>query len=118
MNLEYTHQPDYFFFAQLFIRHIEKHIKQHPEATEANFYTKHIQALFQQDHASTTINLDGILSIAEQYCTETLRGDQRIIQHHHIDAEQHILYLSFNIEAVQALIAGHNIIAPNASSPS
>ncbi len=118
MNLEYIHKPNYFFFAQLFMRHVEMHIKQHPEATEANFYTKHIQELFQQDQASTTINLDGILSIADEYCVETLQGDQRIIQQHRIDAEQHILYLSFNAEAVQALVSGQSIIAPNAISPS
>jgi hypothetical protein len=118
MNLEYTHKSDYYFFAQLFIRHLEKHIKQHPEALEANFYTKHIQALFQQDHASTTINLDGILTIADDYSVETLQGDIQIIQHHHIDTEQHILYLNFNPEAIQALNAGKSIIEPNASSPS
>lgn len=118
MNLEYTHKADYYFFAQLFVRHLEKHIKQHPQDIEASFYTKHLHELFQQDQASVTINLDSILNIADEYRVETLQGDMRIIQEHHIDAEKHILLLTFNPEAVQALNTGHNIIEPNASSPS
>ncbi|MDQ8934966.1 hypothetical protein [Acinetobacter rudis] len=118
MNLEYIHKPDYYFFAQLFVRHIEKHIKQHPKAVEASFHTRHIQELFQQDQASTTINLDGILGIADEYSIETLKGDMPIIQKHRIDAERHILYLTFNAEAIQSILAGHNIIEPVAGSSS
>ena len=29
MNLEYTHKPDYYLFAQLLVRHIESYIHKH-----------------------------------------------------------------------------------------
>lgn len=116
MNLEYTHKPNYFFFAQLFIRHVEKHLKAHPEAKDANFYINQIQELFQQDRASITTNIDGILNIADEYMVETIVGDQKIIQKYKIDLDQHMLYVQFNPEAVQAICAGKQIIEPEANS--
>lgn len=35
MNLEYTHKPDYYLFAQLLVRHIESYIHKHPDADNA-----------------------------------------------------------------------------------
>ena len=32
MQLEYTHDTDYFFFSQLLMRHIETYIQKHPDA--------------------------------------------------------------------------------------
>ena len=37
MSLEYTHQPDYFFFAQLLVHHVEGYIEKHPDAQNAIF---------------------------------------------------------------------------------
>lgn len=37
MNLEYTHKPDYYLFAQLLVRHIESYIHKHPDADNAIF---------------------------------------------------------------------------------
>ena len=35
MQLEYTHDTDYFFFSQLLMRHIETYIQKHPDADNA-----------------------------------------------------------------------------------
>lgn len=116
MNLEYMHKSDYFFFAQLFIRHVENHIKKHPNQFETNFHINHIQELFQKDRASITTNIDGILNIADEYSVETLHGDMKIINNYRVDHDQHVLYLEFNPEAAKAIVAGKQLIEPQATS--
>ncbi len=79
MNLEYTHKPDYYLFAQLLVRHIESYIHKHPDADNAIFDLRDVYEIFRQDFASTTTNLEGILHIADSYRVETLNGDQPLI---------------------------------------
>ena len=49
MSLQYTHKPDYFFFAQLLVRHLESYVKKHPDAQNAIFDLRDIYELFRQD---------------------------------------------------------------------
>ena len=66
MDVNFSHKPDYFLFAQLLIRHIEGYIKKHPDANNAIFDLRDIYELFRHDLASTTTNLEGILNIADE----------------------------------------------------
>ncbi|MEB3768207.1 hypothetical protein [Acinetobacter sp. MD2] len=114
MNLEFTHKPNYFLFAQLLIRHVQQYIKQHPTAN-LEISTETLKNLFHNDTASATTNLDGILNIADEYKVETLQGDQKIIQSYIIDSVQHLLKLSLNSDAVVSLNDGKPLIEPNAN---
>lgn len=115
MNLEFSHKPNYFLFAQLFIRHLEQHIKKHPNQNQASFDLRDIYKIFQHDFASTTTNLEGILNISDDYRVETINGDEKLIQHYKIDAEQNHLHIDFNPAASQALKEGKPMIEPDAS---
>ncbi len=63
MSLRFSHRPNYFLFAQLLVRHIENCIQKNPNINQAAFDLRDIHALFQEDHASSSINLDGIMNI-------------------------------------------------------
>lgn len=115
MSLDFTHKPDYFLSAQLFIRHLETYIEKHPDAQNAIFDLRDIYELFRQDLASATTNLEGILNIADEYKVDTLQGDQKIIQSYHIDAQNNSLLVDLNNDAVISLRDGKEIIAPDAS---
>ena len=115
MNLNYSHKPDYFLFAQLLVRHIESYIKKHPDASNAIFDLRDIYEIFRQDLAATTTNLEGILNIADEYTVDTLQGDQRIIRSYRIDAEKNSLLIDFNPDALHALHEGKPIIEPDAT---
>ncbi|QIO06729.1 hypothetical protein [Acinetobacter shaoyimingii] len=116
MTLEFSHKPNYFMYAQLIIRHIESYIKMHPDAQNAIFDLRDIYHLFQEDFASTTTNLDGILNIADEYTVDTISGDQKIISQYNIDAANNRLLIDFNAEALDALKSGKKIIEPNANN--
>ncbi len=115
MNLEFTHEPDYFLFAQLIIRHIENYIEKHPDANNAIFDLRDIYELFRQDKASSTTNLDGIMNIADEYRVETLNGDERLISSHAIDVKNNALLIDFNPDALDGLKSGKPVIAPDAT---
>ncbi|CAG67636.1 hypothetical protein [Acinetobacter baylyi] len=116
MNLEYTHKPNYFFYAQLFIRHIETYIQKHPDVLHATFELSDIYDLFRQDYASSTTNLDSILNIADEYKVETLNsGDQKLITHYKIDAENNSLTIDFDEDAAKSLQQGKSLVAPDAN---
>lgn len=115
MSLEYTHQPDYFFFAQLLVHHVEGYIEKHPDAQNAIFDLRDIYELFRQDFASATTNLDAILNIADQYKVETLNGDQTLISRYAIDAKNNSLLLDFNTDALNSIRQGKSIIEPEVS---
>lgn len=115
MSLAFTHKPDYFLSAQLFIRHLETYIEKHPEANNAIFDLSDIYELFRNDLASATTNLDGILNIADEYKVETLNGDHKIIQHYNIDPTNNSLLINLNSEALTSLRTGKPIIAPDAT---
>ncbi len=55
------------------------------------FDLRDIYELFRQDKASATINLDGIMNIADEYRVETLQGDQDLISHYAIDPQNNSL---------------------------
>lgn len=115
MGLEYKHESEYFFFAQLLVRHVEGYIEKHPDAQNAIFDLRDIYELFRQDFASATTNLDAILNIADQYKVETLNGDQKLISHYAIDPKNNALLLYFNTEALESLRQGKTIIEPDAT---
>lgn len=77
MSLKFTHKPDYFLYAQLFVRHLENYIVKHPEENAPNFNLQDIYDLFGKDFASASTNLEGILNIADEWncsqCTATNR---------------------------------------------
>ncbi|ALD01698.1 MAG: hypothetical protein RR231_11510 [Acinetobacter sp.] len=116
MSLEYTHKPNYFFFAQLLVRHVEGYIEKHPDAQNAIFDLRDVYELFRQDFASATTNLDSILNIADEYKVETLNGDQKLISRYSIDAQNNALLLDFNADALESLKQGKRIIEPEATS--
>jgi hypothetical protein len=87
MSLKFTHKPDYFLYAQLFVRHLENYIVKHPEENAPNFNLQDIYDLFGKDFASASTNLEGILNIADEYRVETLHGDQKLIQGYSIDGK-------------------------------
>jgi len=113
--MEFTSKPNYFLFAQLLIRHIENYVKKHPDAQNAIFDLRDIYEIFRQDLAATTTNLEGILNIADEYSIDTLNGDQKIISHYKIDAEQNNLLIDFNPDALHALRDGKLFIEPDAT---
>ncbi|NLN58207.1 MAG: hypothetical protein GX151_09820, partial [Gammaproteobacteria bacterium] len=71
--------------------------------------------LFRQDKASATINLDGIMNIADEYRIETLQGDQKLISRYAIDPQNNSLLVDFNREALDSLKQGKTILAPDAT---
>lgn len=40
MSLEFTHKPNYFFYAQLLVRHIETYAQKHADADHVTFDLK------------------------------------------------------------------------------
>ena len=115
MQLEYTHDPDYFFFSQLLMRHIESYIAKHPDANNAIFDLRDIYDVFRADFAATTTNLESILNIADTYKVETLHGDQALIYRYKIDVKNNALLLDFNPDALQNLKSGKPLIEPDPS---
>ncbi len=48
MSLDYTHKPNYFMFAQLFIRHLQNYFEKHPDAQNAIFDLRDVYELFRK----------------------------------------------------------------------
>ncbi|MBO3661249.1 hypothetical protein J5N53_08970 [Acinetobacter variabilis] len=115
MSLRFTHKPDYFFFAQLLMRHVESYIQKHQDASNAIFDLEDIHKLFQTDYASSSINLDGIMNIADEYKLETLSGDQKLIQSYQVDVKNNKLLINFNSDALNSLKEGKPLIEPDAT---
>ncbi|TSH73747.1 hypothetical protein E2K73_10030 [Acinetobacter sp. RF15A] len=113
MSLHFTHKPNYFLFSQLLIRHIETYIHKHPDASNAIFDLREIHDLFQADQASSSINLEGILNIVDEYKVETISGDQKLIQNYSIDAKYNKLMIDFNAEPLDSLRDGKPLIEPD-----
>ncbi|MHA3052212.1 hypothetical protein [Acinetobacter sp. ANC 4640] len=114
MSLDISHKPNYFLFAQLLARFIENHLPIHP-STQLKIPFDQLHHLFQNDPAATSINLEGILNIANEYKVETLSGDQKLIEFYQIDHEQLNLTLDLNAQAISELIQGKTLIAPDAT---
>ncbi|MEB3766568.1 hypothetical protein [Acinetobacter sp. MD2] len=112
MNMEYTHQPEYFFFAHRLVSFLEEYLRQHPE-TDAEFNLQTIQhRVFGHDRASSSINLESILNIADEYQIHTERGMRPLIRQYEIHVENHVLTLHFHPESIQSLVAGASSICP------
>lgn len=116
MHLNFTHKPNYFFFAQRLIHFISQRISSQPtEQHTESFPLAEIYAVFAHDLAATTANLDAIIGLVEQYYI----GDdpqQTLVNAHHINAEQHTLQLSFNPSSLAALKLGATLNAPDAAA--
>lgn len=114
MNLEFTHKPNYFLYAQLFIRHTEDQLHKDKKASHLDISFEALKHLFQEDTAAVSTNLDSILHIASEYKVETLSGDQSLIQKYTIDVEDEKILLEISQEAAQALIDEQKtLIAPS-----
>lgn len=116
MNLEYTHKPNYYFFAQLFIRFIESHIRMSPSENDTQFSLIEVIRIFHHDLASTTTNLDAILNICDEYKVETLLGDLKLIHSYFIDTHSNTIHIGYNPVAREALLEGKALIYPDLNS--
>lgn len=115
MSLDFTHKPNYFMHAQQIMHHIKNYIEKHPNQNPIHFRLEDIYALFRQDFASATTNLEGIMNIVDEYKVETLNGDRKIIQHYQIDAKENTISIHFNEDALTSLSAGKNFLSPDAT---
>ncbi|MBF7689895.1 hypothetical protein [Acinetobacter pollinis] len=104
MNLEFTHKPNYFLYAQLLIRHIEDQLNKDKTLHQIRISFEKLKHIFQEDTAATSTNLDSILHIASEYKIETLSGDERIIQKYAIDVEDKELILNIPESVIQSWI--------------
>lgn len=112
MNMEYTHQPDYFFFAHRLVLFLEDHLRKHPHAeAEFNLQSIHHQ-VFGHDRASSSINLEGILNIADEYLLNTDMGVLPLIQNYHIYFDNHVLKLHFHPASIQSVVSGQSSLYP------
>lgn len=115
MNMEYLHKPNYFFFAHKMVLFLEQYIKQHPMEQEANFNLQTIYDLFSHDRASSTINLEGILNIVDEYLINTQQGIVGLVNRYNLHLDNHVLTLNFHPQAMQSVIDGESIFFPNAA---
>lgn len=113
MSLKFTHKPNYFLYADLLIKYIQGYVRKYPEVNNAIFDLNDIYKLFTEDYASTTVNLAGILNIADEYTVETINGDCKVILNHRIDVENHKLLVDFNQVALEGLRQGNPLITPD-----
>ncbi|GAA5008229.1 hypothetical protein GCM10023206_14630 [Acinetobacter puyangensis] len=113
MSLNFTHKPNYFFFAQTLVNFLVNKIEKKPDV-EFIFPLADIYDVFQQDFAATTSNLEGILNIADNYHVGANDPEHRLIASFKIDAEANTISFKLNEKAVQAVHQGQPVIAPDA----
>lgn len=106
MNLQYSHKPNYYFFAHTLALMLESHVKQHPDHLQDSFSLDTINDWFHHDTASSSINLIGILDIVDDYNVATANGQVPLLSEYHLDYEKHELRVQFHPQAVQYLLAG------------
>lgn len=115
MNMEYLHKPNYFFFAHKMVLFLEKHIKQHPMQQEVQFNLQTIYDLFSHDRASSTVNLEGILNIVDEYLIDSEQGIVTLLNQYRIHLDTHTLTLKFHPDAMQSVINGASVFFPKAA---
>lgn len=115
MNLAFNHKSNYFLAAQLIIRRVQDQLFK-DKTDHISFSLTELKTLFQNDLASATTNLDGILHIASKYIVETLSGDVTLIKNYEIHAQEHTSTLFLNPIAVNALIDDAHPLIPPAST--
>lgn len=118
MSLKFTHKPNYFFFAQSLINFLVNKIQQQTAVlTEITIHSSDLHTLFNQDFASATANLEGILNIADNYHVKFEQPEFRLIDSYKIHSgENYTVTFFLGSNAVSSLLAGENIIAPDATS--
>lgn len=112
MNMEYLHKPNYFFFAHKMVLFLENYIKKHPTEQEAHFNLETIYDLFSHDRASSTVNLEGILNIVDEYLIDTQQGISALINKYTIHHDNHTLTLNFHPYVMQSVVNGANVFFP------
>lgn len=114
MDINFTHKPNYFFFAERFIGFLKNKLQLQPNTpnqTHLSFPLAEIYNIFHQDFASTTTNLDGILNIANKYTV----NEKPFIHTYIIDGKYNTLDLELNPHAIEDLQHGHHLAAPDAT---
>lgn len=112
MNLNFTHKPDYYFFAERFIGFLQTKLSRIPRETHLRFPLDVVYQAFDQDFASTTTNLDAIMNIVEQY---TVNG-QRLMNSYIIDAKYNTLDIELDANALDHFEQEHLLTPPDPSS--
>lgn len=112
MNMQYLHKPNYFFFAHKMVLFLEKYIKQHPMEQEVHFNLQTIYDLFSYDRASSTVNLEGILNIVDEYLINTHQGIVNLVHKYDIHLDNHVLSLNFHPQVMQSVINGESVFFP------
>lgn len=116
MSLQFTHKPNYFFFAQTFAHFLTNTLQKNQYAnTNFTFELADIYNVFHQDFASTTANLESILHIVKGYAIGNQEGE-RLVSEYKIDSDANTLNVQFNSVAVDALKQGQTLVAPDAVS--
>ncbi|MFT4021401.1 MAG: hypothetical protein QM666_07780 [Acinetobacter sp.] len=115
MTLDFIHKPNYFLFSQLLIRHLQQNLPTDGSNIIRIPFAR-LQEIFQDDTASVTTNLQGILNIADEYKIDTLSGDQAIIQNYQIDSAQKELNITLNTDAIASLKDSKSPLEPDATS--
>lgn len=115
MHLNYSHKPNYYFYAQRFMHFIKQKLTQQEDLSpHAIFSLSEIYSVFSQDFAATTVNLEGILNIAQDYYIAE-DPSQTLITAQHINAEQNTLELQLDPTSLKALKLGASLNAPDAA---
>ncbi len=115
MNLQYTHKPNYYFFAHTLALMLESHVKQYPQHLQESFNLHTINDWFFQDVASSSINLEGILNIVDEYSVVTSYGKVPLLSEYHLQYDTHELHVKFHPQAVANLLAGGVLDYPKAA---
>ena len=109
MDMNFTHKPDYFFFAERFIGFLTQKVQKNPDQTQLEISFDEIQTTFQQDFAATTTNLEGILNIVDQYKV----NQAPLISSHIIHSKSNYLEITLHAQALRELTDGATPIAPD-----
>ena len=112
----FAHKPNYFFLSHTLVGFLTNKIQQAGELSELTIDLKDIFSLFNQDLASTTSNLEGIINIADNYHVGTESPEYRLISSYKIYADSNRVTFNFSPKAVQALQQGQALIAPDANN--
>jgi hypothetical protein len=116
MQLNHAEPPNYFFFAHALINFLRRKIETGAiRSTSDTFSLFEIYAVFGQNFAATTANLEAIVHLANHYYLAD-QPKQHLIISHHIDAQAHTLHLVFDAPSLQAVQSGAELHAPDANN--
>ncbi|MFC3902635.1 hypothetical protein SAMN05421749_103395 [Acinetobacter marinus] len=112
----FSHKPDYFLHAHLLANYLSNRIQKAGEITTLTMTGKEVYDLFDHDFASTTSDLEGIINITDNYHVAENSPEYKLIADYKIHAEHNTVTFNFNPKAVQALVQGQALLAPDANS--